>query len=127
MLIYTSARKCGLSLGGCAKNTCVNVCSYKELTIPPTADGDFAMSCEEALHIWPRGHFMMIGLPNPDKTFTCTLFAPFQDEEMDGEMVRSPLFCFGCFFVFVLAWWYCQGFLRLESGLQDACLVGVLM
>ncbi len=53
---------------------------YKELTIPPTVSGDFAMEEVNALHIWPRGHFMMIALPNPDKTFTCTLFFPFEGE-----------------------------------------------
>jgi len=52
---------------------------YKELTIPPNADGDFAMFTN-ALHIWPRGDFMMIALPNPDKTFTATLFMPWDGE-----------------------------------------------
>jgi len=47
---------------------------YKELTIP-ARDGDFAMS-PDALHIWPRGASMMIALPNPDCSFTCTLFWP---------------------------------------------------
>jgi kynurenine 3-monooxygenase len=46
---------------------------YKELSIEATTAGDFAMD-PNALHIWPRGNFMMIALPNPDKTFTCTLF-----------------------------------------------------
>jgi len=50
---------------------------YKELVIPPTASGDFAME-PNALHIWPRGQFMLIALPNLDKTFTCTLFFPFE-------------------------------------------------
>ncbi len=50
---------------------------YKELTIPPTEDGDFALA-NDALHIWPRGKFMLIALPNPDKSFTCTLFFPFE-------------------------------------------------
>lgn len=49
---------------------------YKELTIPATADGQFALE-PNALHIWPRGEYMMIALPNPDKSFTCTLFYPF--------------------------------------------------
>jgi kynurenine 3-monooxygenase len=49
---------------------------YKELTIPPAANGDFAMN-PHALHIWPRGGSMMIALPNQDKSFTCTLFWPF--------------------------------------------------
>jgi kynurenine 3-monooxygenase len=54
-------------------------CGYKELTIPPTADGDFAMEVN-ALHIWPRKDYMLIALPNLDKTFTCTLFFPFEGE-----------------------------------------------
>jgi kynurenine 3-monooxygenase len=33
-----------------------------------------------ALHIWPRGTFMMIALPNMDKSFTCTLFFPYEGE-----------------------------------------------
>jgi kynurenine 3-monooxygenase len=47
---------------------------YKELTIP-ARDDDFALT-PDALHIWPRGASMMIALPNPDKSFTCTLFWP---------------------------------------------------
>jgi kynurenine 3-monooxygenase len=49
---------------------------YKELHIPPR-DGGFAMD-PHALHIWPRGGSMMIALPNPDRSFTCTLFWPFE-------------------------------------------------
>lgn len=54
-------------------------CGYKELTIPPTAEGDFALEVN-ALHIWPRKEYMLIALPNLDKTFTCTLFFPFEGE-----------------------------------------------
>lgn len=50
---------------------------YKELSMPPTADGDFALD-PGALHIWPRGEYMLIALPNLDKSFTCTLFFPFE-------------------------------------------------
>jgi kynurenine 3-monooxygenase len=50
---------------------------YKELCIPPSANGEFCME-HNALHIWPRHNFMMIGLPNTDKSFTCTLFFPFE-------------------------------------------------
>lgn len=50
---------------------------YKELCIPPAADGGWAME-PHALHIWPRRSFMMIALPNPDRSFTCTLFYPFE-------------------------------------------------
>ena len=50
---------------------------YKELTLPAKPDGDHAMAAH-ALHIWPRGDRMMIALPNPDGTFTVTLFWPFE-------------------------------------------------
>ena len=50
---------------------------YKELTIPPAPDGGWQME-KEALHIWPRKSFMMIALPNPDGSFTCTLFWEFK-------------------------------------------------
>lgn len=53
---------------------------YKELHIPPAKNGDFAME-NDCLHIWPRGKFMMIALPNIDGSFTCTLFFPFEGEE----------------------------------------------
>jgi kynurenine 3-monooxygenase len=49
--------------------------SYKELTIPPAADGGFLME-PNALHIWPRGRYMCIALPNDEGTFTVTLFLP---------------------------------------------------
>ncbi|XP_024431740.2 LOW QUALITY PROTEIN: kynurenine 3-monooxygenase [Desmodus rotundus] len=52
---------------------------YMELTIPPK-DGDYAME-PNYLHIWPRNTFMMIALPNKDKSFTCTLFMPFEEFE----------------------------------------------
>ena len=45
---------------------------YKEIEMRPTADGQFKMEAD-ALHIWPRGEFMLMGLPNPDGTFTCTV------------------------------------------------------
>jgi kynurenine 3-monooxygenase len=47
---------------------------YKELTLA-ARDGEFALRAN-ALHIWPRGGFMLIGLPNLDRTFTATLFLP---------------------------------------------------
>ena len=50
---------------------------YKELTIPPATDGSWRME-RNALHIWPRKSFMMIALPNPDGSFTCTLFWEFK-------------------------------------------------
>jgi kynurenine 3-monooxygenase len=50
---------------------------YKELTIPPGPDGSWRME-KNALHIWPRKSFMMIALPNPDGSLTCTLFWEFE-------------------------------------------------
>ena len=47
--------------------------SYIELNIPANADGSHKLE-KNALHIWPRKHFMLIALPNTDGTFTCTLF-----------------------------------------------------
>jgi kynurenine 3-monooxygenase len=55
-------------------------CGYKELIIPPGKDGAFMIE-KNALHIWPRGSFMMIALPNMDGNFTCTLFFPFEGEK----------------------------------------------
>lgn len=59
---------------------------YKELHIPPTATGDFALD-PKALHIWPRGKFMLIALPNLDKSFTCTLFLPFEGYKVSFENI----------------------------------------
>ncbi len=50
---------------------------YKELSIPPGPEGKHQLE-REALHIWPRGNYMLIALPNPDGSFTCTLFFPFE-------------------------------------------------
>lgn len=52
---------------------------YKELCILPGKNGEWLME-KNALHIWPRGNYMLIALPNTDGTFTCTLFMPFEGE-----------------------------------------------
>ena len=52
---------------------------YKELVIEPGANGEWLME-QNALHIWPRGKYMMIALPNTDGTFTCTMFMPFESD-----------------------------------------------
>ena len=68
---------------------------YKELHIPPAADGGFLLD-KNALHIWPRHQFMMIALPNFDGSFTCTLFlankganGPSFEELVDGSTVMN--------------------------------------
>lgn len=48
---------------------------YKELTIPANADGTHKLD-KNSFHIWPRGNFMLIAMPNTDGSFTCTLFLP---------------------------------------------------
>jgi kynurenine 3-monooxygenase len=53
---------------------------YKELSIPAAAGGQFRME-KNALHIWPRGEYMLIALPNADGSFTATLFLPNHGEE----------------------------------------------
>src|SRR5437773_2785494 len=50
---------------------------YQELMNPPAPNGSWRME-KNALHIWPRQSFMMIALPNPDGSFTCTLFWEFE-------------------------------------------------
>jgi kynurenine 3-monooxygenase len=66
---------------------------YKELTIPPGPGGSWRME-KNALHIWPRKSFMMIALPNPDGSFTCTLFWQFEGPrsfattQTDGDVRR---------------------------------------
>ena len=52
---------------------------YKELNIPPNADGSHKLD-KNSFHIWPRGNYMLIALPNLDGSFTCTLFMPFEGE-----------------------------------------------
>ena len=49
---------------------------YKELHIPPTINGECRIE-KNALHIWPRGTYMIIALPNPDNSFTVTMFHPY--------------------------------------------------
>lgn len=50
---------------------------YKEIEMKALPGGAFQLR-PDALHIWPRGNFMLMALPNPNGTFTCTLFAPYE-------------------------------------------------
>jgi kynurenine 3-monooxygenase len=59
--------------------------SYKELVIPAGPEGEYLLE-PGALHIWPRGGFMLIALPNPGGDFTLTLFLP-----SDGEVSFASL------------------------------------
>lgn len=62
---------------------------YKELNIPVAANGSFRME-KNALHIWPRGSYMMIALPNIEGDFTCTLFMSHNKGERNLDQLTSP-------------------------------------
>jgi len=68
---------------------------YKELSILPADDGGYRIE-KNALHIWPRGSFMIIALPNLDGSFTLTMFHPFDGkagfETLDDEAVLTSFF-----------------------------------
>jgi kynurenine 3-monooxygenase len=61
---------------------------YKELTVPAGSGGEHALEAH-ALHIWPRGNYMLIALPNVDGTFACILFLPFEGQDSFAQLT-SP-------------------------------------
>lgn len=61
---------------------------YKELTIPAGPGSRHAVETH-ALHIWPRGNYMLIALPNVDGTFACILFLPFEGRD-SFEQLSTP-------------------------------------
>ena len=61
---------------------------YKELTMPPGPQGAFQID-KDALHIWPRGGYMLIALPNLDGSFTCTLFLPFSGDDSFASLTSG--------------------------------------
>ena len=68
--------------------------SYIELNIPANSDGSHRLE-KNALHIWPRKDFMLIALPNPDGTFTCTLFLNYSgDPSFESLTERSAVEAF---------------------------------
>eukprot|EP01038_Epipyxis_sp_PR26KG_P009696 gene9696-13050_t len=89
---YSSVRECMLKQSRINFSRDYIQHGYKELTIPPVvkevelSDGtigkedSYALVDPNGLHIWPRGEFMLIALPNPDKSFTATLFAPYHGQ-----------------------------------------------
>jgi len=62
---------------------------YKELSILPKENGDYKTH-KNALHIWPRGNFMLIALPNLDGSFTVTLFLSYNDGEYNFSNLNTP-------------------------------------
>ncbi len=63
--------------------------SYIELNIPANPDGSHKLE-KNALHIWPRKDFMLIALPNPDGSFTCTLFLNYSGEPSFESLKERP-------------------------------------
>lgn len=61
---------------------------YREILLPANADGSYKLD-KNALHIWPRGRFMLIALANDDGSFTCTLFMPFENHESSFDKLNS--------------------------------------
>lgn len=61
---------------------------YRELLLPANEDGSYKMD-KNALHIWPRGRFMLIALANEDGSFTCTLFMPYDGGENSFNSLDS--------------------------------------
>lgn len=61
---------------------------YREILLPANDDGSYKLE-KETLHIWPRGRFMLIALPNEDGSFTCTLFMPHRDNENSFDNLKS--------------------------------------
>jgi len=79
---------------------------YKELCIPPVLTPvlggeqsyveDYALSNPEGLHIWPRKEFMLIAIPNPDKSFTATLFAPYKGNSCTPQTYTQQCMTMQC-------------------------------
>ncbi len=79
-------RKAMAQRGACSFKTDWLDHDYKELELPPAAGGGHLLD-PNALHIWPRGDFMLIALANPEGDFTVTLFAP---KETFAALVDRP-------------------------------------
>jgi len=62
---------------------------YKELSILPSETGDYK-TYKNALHIWPRGNFMLIALPNLDGSFTVTLFLSYDEGDYNFNNLTTP-------------------------------------
>ena len=61
---------------------------YREIFLPAKEDGSYKLE-KNTLHIWPRGRFMLIALPNEDGSFTCTLFMPHDKNEFSFENLKT--------------------------------------
>jgi kynurenine 3-monooxygenase len=84
---FSSARKSMVDLGLAQFKLDELAHGYKELLI----DVDHARDLKfESLHLWPRRSFMLIANPNPDHSFSCTLFMPHTGAEVSFSAVQTP-------------------------------------
>jgi len=61
---------------------------YREILLPANPDGTHRFE-KNVLHIWPRGRFMLIGLPNEDGSYTCTLFMPHENDQYSFDKLKT--------------------------------------
>lgn len=61
---------------------------YREILLPANEDGTHKLA-KNTLHIWPRGKFMLIALPNEDGSYTCTLFMPYEGDKNAFDKLNS--------------------------------------
>ena len=61
---------------------------YREILLPANEDGSYKLDVN-TLHIWPRGKYMLIALPNEDGSFTCTLFLPFEGHSNSFDTLKT--------------------------------------
>jgi len=61
---------------------------YREILLPANEDGSHKLE-KNTLHIWPRGRFMLIALPNEDGSFTCTIFMPFENHKYAFDKLKT--------------------------------------
>lgn len=85
----SAIRQAMLSRPGFSHSESVLSHGYKELTLPPGPGGTWQLE-KHALHIWPRGDFMLIALPNEDGSFTCTLFLAMEGGANSFAALETP-------------------------------------
>lgn len=85
----SAIRQAMLGRPGFADDESVLSHGYKELTLPAGPNGTWLLE-KHALHIWPRGDFMLIALPNEDGSFTCTLFLAMEGGENSFAALDTP-------------------------------------
>jgi kynurenine 3-monooxygenase len=61
---------------------------YKELTLPASSPVAWAGK-KKVLHMWPRGRYVLLGFPNTDGSFTCSLHMPFEGTPSYSS-IRTP-------------------------------------